>query len=109
MPRLLVVVLVTLVALLLARPLAAKDETGPNLGGRLARLREEQTRKSPTAQQLIYERARRRARERALRLESYRRMGYSPNRPMVPYTKYGVDLNQGLHNSWGASSFPSSW
>lgn len=109
MPRLLVVVSAALFAGLWLGPVAANDETGPNLGGRLARLRDEQTRKNPTAQQLIFERAQRRARERHLRLEAYRRMGYSPNRPLVPYTKFGVDLNQGLHNSWGASRFPNGW
>ncbi|HTI49697.1 MAG TPA: hypothetical protein VL475_02055 [Planctomycetaceae bacterium] len=100
MPHRLFIVLIASLASVATSSLAAEDKSpGPQLGGRLARIREE-SREIPSAEVLIFKRAHRRAEQRAARLEMYHWMGYSPNRPMVPYTTYANDLNAGLYKPW---------
>jgi hypothetical protein len=124
MPRWLPIVLITSVASIATTSLFAQDKSiqerlaqdrklsrdngpGPQLGGRLARFRDESTPTTPSAEYLIYKRARKRAEERAAILEAQHWAGYSPTRPTIPYTHYATDLNPGLYKPWVSAYFPN--
>lgn len=117
MPRWLSIVLITSVASIVTTTVFAEEKSlqewiaqdkaysrdkgpGPQLGGRLARLREESAPAIPSAEYLIYQRARKRAESRAELLEAQQWAGYYPTRPTIPYTYYGSDLNPGLYKPW---------
>lgn len=67
----------------------AEEVSGPIYEGRLLRRHEEQTRKAKS-DELRFERARYRARQRIAREEMYERMGYSPLRPYTPIWTIGA-------------------
>jgi hypothetical protein len=109
MRRRLFVLLISSVASVTASSLSAEDRgTELQLGGRLSRLREEKSRSVPPAELLIYQRAQRRARQRAELLEAYEWAGYSPARPTVlSFSAYGVDPNP---RPWlGTRAYPWYW
>ena len=124
MPRWLPIVLITSVASIATTSLFAQDKSiqerlaqdrmfsrdkgpGPQFGGRLARFRDENSQTVPSAEYLIYQRAHKRALDRAAILEAQRWAGYSPTRPTIPYTYYGTNLNPGLYKPWVLAYFPS--
>lgn len=83
----------TVAAVLLAVSSAtvlAQDAGRPSYDGRLLRRHEEQTRKA-LADELRFERARRRARLRNEREEMYERMGRSPLRPYTRVWPFGFE------------------
>lgn len=82
------------------RPFARDYDSAPRLGGRLAQLSQERKESIPSAEYLIFQRAHKRAEERAALLEARRWSGYTPNRPTIPYTQYATDLNPGLYKPW---------
>ena len=67
---------------------------------RLSRFRAEKPRVA-SAEQLIFERARSRAQQRAARLEMYQWLGYSPTRPRVSDSAFMTEQNPGLTSPWG--------
>jgi hypothetical protein len=78
----------------------AEDTPGPNLGGRLARFREEQARVGSPEYQL-FRRAQYHAWHRAARLEAYYNAGLSPNRPVRVLSPYPVSAIYPAHyNHW---------
>jgi hypothetical protein len=81
---------------------AAQEPFNPrmSLGGNTARNRDDKERVGPSAEYLIFQRARHEADQRAARLEMYRWMGYSPQRPTLRTDPFATDLNPGLYG-WG--------
>ena len=63
----------------------ADDKSRPNYDGRLLRRHEEKSHQA-RVDELRFERARIRARERIAREQYYERIGYSPQRPYVSLT-----------------------
>lgn len=103
MPRRLFIVLITSLASFAASGVSAEEKTpGPQLGGRLQRFREE-TRAIPSPEYLIYQRSNERAQQRAARLEAYRWMGYSPNRPVMSSPAFANDMNFPYYLPWVAA------
>lgn len=117
MPRWLPIVLITSVASIATSTVFAGEKSvqeqlaqdkafsrdkgpGPQLGGRLLRLREEESRSIPSAEYLIYQRARKRAAVRSEILEERHWSGYYPTRPTIPYTYFGTYQNPGLYKPW---------
>lgn len=107
MQRWLWVVLITSLVSVSATTVRAQDKslgkttsTGPQLGGRLSRFREERPAEIPSASYLIYQRAQRQAEQRAARIEANKWAGYAPTRPSIGYAAYAVDLNPGLYKPW---------
>jgi hypothetical protein len=108
---------VVLIASLMGSSVSAQDRpkgtnnAGPTLGGRLSRFHEEKSRGIPPADYLIFERARKHARQRADRLEANRWLGISPNRPMIGPTAFAVDMNPGLYKPWVSaySGYHTGW
>lgn len=78
----------------------ADENSAPNYEGRLLRRHEELSRSS-RAENLRFERAKRRARERIAREETYERLGYSPLRPNVSQSG---DPFSAPYYSWGRVS-----
>lgn len=122
MPRRLFIVLITSVASIATSFVFAQDKSveerlaqdrtfardkgpGPQLGGRLSRFRDESAHAVPSAEYLIYQRAHKRAEDRAAILEAQRWAGYAPTRPTVPYVYYATDLNPGLYKPWVSAYF----
>lgn len=91
----------------LISPAIGQDQINPRMsfGTGLPRAREDKERVGPSAEYLIYQRARHDADQRAARLEMYRWMGYSPQRPAVRPDPFATDLNPGLY--WGYT--PGVW
>jgi len=71
----------------------AFETDGPRIEGRLKRRREEISRKA-MADELRFERARRRAQVRLEQEAMYERMGYSPSRPYTNTTRWALGLGQ---------------
>jgi hypothetical protein len=94
--RLYIVLIATLASVTTSTLVAQEKSPGPQLGGRLARMREE-TPEIPSAQVLIFRRAQRRAEARAARLEMYHWMARSPYRPVSTSAN---DLNAGIYKPW---------
>jgi hypothetical protein len=97
--RLFIVLIATLASVATSTLVAQEKGSGPQLGGRLSRLREE-SRGIPSAEVLIFRRAQRRAEARAARLEMFDSMGYSPTRPVAAYARNANDLNAGIYKPW---------
>lgn len=90
------------IAAVLGSPAIGQDQVSPRMsfGTGFPRGREEKERVAPAAEYLIYQRARHEADQRAARLEMYRWMGHSPQRPVVRHDPFSTELNPGL-NGWG--------
>jgi hypothetical protein len=87
----------------------ADENSLPNYEGRLLRRHEELSRKS-RADQLRFERARRRAQERIAREETYDRLGYSPQRPYTPLSAMSFGSFGGPLTVWHSySERPFGW
>lgn len=97
--RLFIVLIATLASVTTSTLVAQEKSSGPQLGGRLARLREE-SREIPSAQVLIFRRAQRRAEARAARLEMSHWLAHSPYRSVAPYSSQRSDLNAGIYKPW---------
>lgn len=83
-------------------PALAQEPLTPrmSLGNSLSRNRDDKERISPSAEFLIHQRARHEADQRAARLEMYRWMGHSPQRPVLRRDPFATELNPGLYG-WG--------
>ncbi|MGQ0635166.1 MAG: hypothetical protein ACT4QC_11185 [Planctomycetaceae bacterium] len=67
----------------------AEETPGPNLGGRLARYREERARIA-SPEYHLFRRAQYQSWQRMARLEAAYNAGIVPNRPVIPVTTYSI-------------------
>jgi hypothetical protein len=80
----------------------------PNYDGRLLRRHEEKSRQS-RIDELRFERARIRARERIATEQYYERIGYSPQRPYVPLSSMSFGGFGGPNVFYGYRSIGWAW
>jgi hypothetical protein len=108
MQRWLWVVLISSLVSVSANSVRAQDKslsrsTGPQLGGRLSRFREERAPEIPSASYLIFQRAQRNAEQRSARIAANKLAGYVPTRPSIGYAAYAADVNPGVYKPWVAA------